>query len=121
MEEIYNIDTLDYDFENDSFLFNSKSREYESSIDLDGIILDIGVDGIPVGAEILHASKLFNVPKSVLKEYLKFKSRITISDRLIEIEFTVTVFMRNTVVEKVAVTHGVNDVNMPVAQVAMAC
>lgn len=112
---------FDYDFENDSLIFNSKSREYESSIDLGDIILDIGVDGIPVGAEILHASKLFNVQKSALKDFVKFKAEILVSEEEIEVKFFVTVLMRNMITERVAVSHGVNDINIPSAQVAMAC
>ena len=121
MEEHYEIDVIDYDYENDSLIFNSKCREYESSIDLGNIILDIGVDGTPVGAEMLHASKLFNVPKSALRNFVKFKAEILISEEEIEVKFSVTVFMRNMITEKVAVSHGVNDINIPSAQVAMAC
>jgi uncharacterized protein YuzE len=121
MEEHYEIDVIDYDYENDSLIFNSKSREYESSIDLGDIILDIGVDGMPVGAEMLHASKLFNVPKSALMDFVKFKAEILISEEEIEVKFAVTVLMRNMITEKVAFSHGVNDINIPAAQVAMAC
>jgi hypothetical protein len=37
----YPIDTFDYDFENDSLFFNYKGIDYESSIDIEDIILDL--------------------------------------------------------------------------------
>jgi len=115
------IDVFDYDIENDSLLFNSHDVKYESSIDLGNIILDIGEAGTPVGAEILHASKLFNVPKMALQKCRKFRAEISISEDKIEINFTVTVLLRNRVTERIAASHGINDINIPSSQVAMVC
>lgn len=117
----YPIDIFDYDFENDSLFFNYKGIEYESSIDIDDIILDLGVDGSPVGAEILHASKLFNVPKTAIKHLKNFKADISISEKTIEIKFTIHTILRNHETEKVVASHGVNDENIPSIQIAMAC
>ena len=115
------IDIFDYDFENDSLLFNIKSIQYESSINLGNIILNIGVDGTPVGAEILHASKLFNVPKMALKNYKTFRAEISISEDTIEIKLSITILLRNHVTERIAASHGINDINIPSSQVAMVC
>ena len=117
----YPIDIFDYDFENDSLFFNYKGVEYESSIDIDNIILDLGVDGSPVGAEILHASKLFKVPKTAIKNLKNFKAEISISEKTIEIKFTIHTVLRNRETEKVVASHGVNDENIPSIQIAMAC
>src|SRR5665647_2321633 len=68
------IDHSDYDFENDSFFFNHGGVQLESSIDLGNLIIDMGVDGSPIGFEILHASKMFNVPKSKIKNCLLYTS-----------------------------------------------
>lgn len=121
MEDNCNIDIFDYDFENDSLLFNNQSIKYDSSIDLGDIILDIGENGTPVGAEILHASKLFNVPKSALKDYIKFKAAISISKDTIEINFALTTLLRNHITERTAISHGINDINIPASQIAMVC
>jgi len=115
------IDVFDYDFDNDSLLFNNQSVEYESSIDLGNIILDMGVDGTPIGAEILHASKLFKVPKSALRDYHSFRAVIHISKDTIEINLTLTVFMRNHMTERTAISQVTNDVNIPSSQVALVC
>ena len=115
------IDTFDYDFENDSLFFIYKGVDYESSIDIDDIILDLGVDGSPVGAEILHASKQFNVPKTAIKNLKNFKAEISISEKTIEIKFTIYTVLRNRETEKIVASQGVNDEDLPSAQIAMAC
>jgi len=117
----YPIDVFDYDFENDSLLFNNQNIDYESSVDLGDIVLDIGVDGTPVGAEMLHASKLFGVSKTALKNCQNFKAEISISKDTIKIKITVSVPFRNGVIEKIAASQGINDINVPSAQIAMAC
>lgn len=101
------IDVWDYDFENDSLFFHSTGIKYKFSIDLGDIILDIDEDGTPIGAEILDASEVFGVPKASLKETL-------------EITLNIVVISRNKSVEKRAASRGINDVNLPVGQVAMA-
>ncbi len=117
----YPIDIFDYDFENDSLFFNYQGIDYESSIDIDNIILDLGVDGSPVGAEILHASELFNVPKTAIKNLKNFKADISISEETIEIKITIYTILRNRETEKVVASHVVNDENIPSIQIAMAC
>ena len=114
------IDFYDYDFENDSLLFNCKNLQYESSIDLGNIILDMGVDGRPVGFELLHVSRMFGVPKSAIKNFVKFDANISISEEVIEMRCTIIVPLRNRKTEKIAVSQGINDINVPSAQIAMA-
>ena len=122
MEEnnVYPIDLFDYDLENDSLLFNYKGIDYKTSIRVDNIILDLGVDGSPVGAEILNASKMFEVPKIALKNPKNFYAEISISKESIEMKFTISVVVRRHETEKPAVVHALNDVNIPAAQVAMS-
>lgn len=114
-------DFYDYDFENDSLLVIDRGAKYESSINFENIILDIDVDGLPIGVEILHASKLFDVSKSAIKNFQSFRADITISEKTIEINFTINVIKRNQYIEKIAISHGINDMNLPSAQIAMAC
>ena len=122
MEEnnVYPIDLFDYDLENDSLLFNYKGIDYKTSIRIDNIILDLGVDGSPVGAEILNASKMFKVPKSAIKNLKNFYAEISISKESIEMKFTISVVVRNHKTEKFATSHSINDVNITSVQIAMA-
>lgn len=113
MEERYTIDILDYDSENDNLFFKSRSREYKSSIDFNNIILDIGIDGIPVGAEILNASKLFNVPKSAIKNIITFRAEFYVSEEIIKINFTMSVTISNRETERTAALQYINNIDIP--------
>ena len=112
-------DFCDYDFENDSLFFNRNGVQLESSIDLGNIILDMGVDGSPIGFEILHASKMFNVPKAVIQNFDGMNAEILITKETIEIKITVTVSLRNRKTPKIAISQGINDINLQPAQIAM--
>lgn len=115
-------DVLDYDFENDSLLFGNNSSKYDVSIDLGDLILDIGEDGIPIGVELINASKHLGVPKLALRNNLKFvEANIEISDKEIEVKISVFVEIRSKSTEKVSVLHGVNDVNLQPGQTALVC
>src|SRR5665811_2230454 len=83
-------DSYDYDFENDSLFVIRKGVQLESSIDLGNVILDMGVDGTPVGFEILHASKVFKIPKSQIKNFHHIKAEYVITEKTIEVKFTIT-------------------------------
>lgn len=112
-------DFYDYDFENDSLFFNRKGVQLESSIDLGNVILDIGVDGSPVGFEILHASKMFNVSKFTIKNFHNINAGIFITEETIEVTLILTVVLRNGEIPKIAISQGINDINLPPAQMAM--
>jgi uncharacterized protein YuzE len=112
-------DFYDYDFENDSLFFNRNSVQLESSIDLGNIILDIGVDGSPIGFEILHASKMFGVQKSVIQNFQNMNAKIKITKDTIEIKITITVLLRNRKTPKIAISQGINDINLQPTQMAM--
>lgn len=112
-------DFYDYDFENDSLFFNRDAVQLESSIDLGNIILDMGVDGSPVGFEVLHASKMFNVPKTVIQNFHGMSAEIYITKETIEIKITISVLLRNRETPKIAISHGINDINLQPSQMAM--
>ena len=112
-------DYYDYDIENDSLFFNRSDVQLESSIDLGNIILDMGVDGSPVGFEILHASKMFNVPKYVIQNFHSMNAEIHVTKETIEIKITISVSLRNRETPKMAISQGINDINLQPAQMAM--
>ena len=115
------IDVWNYDFETDILFFRDKTQKYYSSIDMGDLILDLGVDGSPIGVELLNASQNFSVSKIILSGITGFKSLVTISKTDIEVTITVFVKIRNTKVEKVSISHGINDLNLQAGQTAMAC
>ena len=115
------INVFDYDFDNDSLLFRDESFKYHSSIDMGDLILDIGEDGSPIGMELLNASKNFGVRRISLRCIKDIKASINVSDEVIEVKISVYVEKRNNTVEKVSVSHGVNDINLQAGETAMAC
>lgn len=114
-------DSYDYDFENDSLFVNRKGVKLEASIDLGNVILDMGVDGTPVGFEILHASKIFKVSKSQIKNFHHLRAEYLITEKTIEVKFTITVDVRNYRTPKIAISQGINDMDLPPAQISMVC
>ena len=114
-------DSYDYDFENDSLFVIRKGVQLESSIDLGNVILDMGVDGTPVGFEILHASKVFKIPKSQIKNFHHINAEYVITEKTIEVKFTITVDVRNYKTPKIAISQGINDMDLPPAQISMSC
>jgi hypothetical protein len=114
-------DSYDYDFENDSLFVNREGVQLEASIDLGNVILDMGVDGTPVGFEILHASKIFKVSKSQIKNFHHITAEYLITEKTIEVKFTITVDVRNYRTPKIAISQGINDMDLPPAQISMVC
>ncbi|WP_048140771.1 DUF2283 domain-containing protein [Methanosarcina horonobensis] len=114
-----NIDLWRYDFETDTFFFRDKNLQYHTSIDMGNLILDLGEDGTPIGIELLDASKNFNVSKIVMKGIEGFNATIDVSETEIKVTIKAFVKLRNTKVEKVSVSYGVNDVNLQTGQTAM--
>jgi uncharacterized protein YuzE len=97
-------DSHDYDFENDNLFVNRGGVPLEASIDLGNVILDMGVNGTPVGFEILHASKMFKVSKSQIKKFHQIKAEYVITEKTIEVKFTITVDVRNYKTPKIAIS-----------------
>lgn len=115
------IDFWNYDLETDIFFFRDKSQKYHSSIEIGDLVLDLGIDGSPIGVELLNASKNFGVSKLLLSGITSFKSLVTISETDIEVTITVSATFRNANVEKVSISRGINDMNLQAGQIAMAC
>lgn len=115
------IDFWNYDLETDIFFFRDKSQKYYFSIEIGDLVLDLGIDGSPIGVELLNASKNFGVSKLLLNGITSFKSLVTISKTDIEVTITVSATFRNANVEKVSVSRGINDMNLQAGQIAMAC
>ncbi|WP_229388684.1 DUF2283 domain-containing protein [Methanosarcina sp. DH2] len=72
-----------YDFENDSVFFYGSNKKYRSSIDLDGIILDISEDNEIMTIEILDASNRFSLAKEDLRNIKYFEALIEVSEETI--------------------------------------
>ncbi len=113
----------DYDFENDSIFFYGGNKKYRSSVDLDGIILDISEDSDIMAIEILDASKRFNLAKEDLRNIKYFEANIEISEENIKIIMKMSVSKRNKLVDKGLNALGLNSMNLPISKqgIALSC
>jgi len=113
----------DYDFENDSIFFYGGNKQYRSSVDLDGIILDISDDNNIMAIEILDASKRFNLAKEDLRNIKYFEANIEISEENIKITMKISVSKRNKMVDKDLNALGLNSMNLPISKqgIALSC
>ncbi len=97
---------VDYDFNNDILFFKTKNREYEQSIELDGIVLDVDTAGFITGVQIFDASNFLKIDKVKLRDIPKWAfntkaERIPESGLIrIEIRIEFKVRLRNKLVEK---------------------
>ncbi|WP_094228462.1 DUF2283 domain-containing protein [Methanolobus psychrotolerans] len=110
----------DYDVQNDSFFAYSKDVKYKSSIDIDGIILDIGEDNSIMGIEILDASKKFGISKYDVQHYKKLNVQMDISPKVIDLKMTMRVGKRNAEVLREAAASALNIMNLPVGSDSLA-
>jgi len=110
----------DYDFENDSIFFYGSSKKYRSSIDLDGIILDISEDNQVMAIEILDAAKRFNLAKEDLRNIKYFEALIEVSVENIRLTMKIGISKRNKLVNTGLNALGLNSMNLPISTQGMA-
>ena len=91
---------MDYDHNNDILMFKVKERDYDHSIELEDVVLDIDKEGYITGIQIFGASKMFNVEKNALSNLQKWKFKIRTEGKLISIQLTFEMLRRNQIVER---------------------
>ena len=90
----------DYDFKQDILFFKTKSREYVKSIEVDNIMLDVGVDGCIIGIQIFEASKFLKVSKQALVNIPKWQFQAIVFEGRLEVRLVFQIRIRNKIVEK---------------------
>ena len=104
---------MDYDYVNDILFFKIENREYDRSIELNNLVVDIDNEDYIVGLQIFDASNYLGVSKSNLKiNTWQFKARIT--PTTIEVRLLCQVSIRNKIRELSPIitqqnTHGLPD------------
>ncbi len=84
-----------YDFEEDIFSARPLKRKYDSSVQIGNFIFDIDKKGKINGFEILNASKIFGIPKLLLKNIISGKMDIEVNDKFIRVEINIKSLIRN--------------------------
>lgn len=105
MEKIKHLDAKgkgenDYDFANDVLFFKVKNREYDHSIELDDIVLDVDNEGYITGIQIFDASKMFNIEKDALRNVQKWEFTVRTEGKVIFIQLMFEMVRRNKFIER---------------------
>ncbi|MDP2672856.1 MAG: DUF2283 domain-containing protein [Nanoarchaeota archaeon] len=70
------IKTIDYDFDNDIF-FISDGEKVKFSLDIGDFVLDVNLNNLICGIEIMDASENLGISKEILKNIKNMKMSIT--------------------------------------------
>ncbi|CAG0994381.1 MAG: hypothetical protein MPEBLZ_00928 [Candidatus Methanoperedens nitroreducens] len=113
----------DYDLQNDSIFFYVKGKKYKSSIEFDGIVLDLNEDADIINLEILDASKKFNASKPELLNIKHFDAVIEVTKENIKVTMKLEVLKRNKLFPKVIEALTANILNLPssIQGIAVTC
>lgn len=90
---------MDYDYTNDILFFKVKNRDYNHSIELEDIVLDVDQEGYITGLQIFGASKMFNVDKEALKNIKRWEFKVRVEEKVIFVQLMFKILRRNKVVE----------------------
>lgn len=110
-----NIMDIDYDYKEDILFFYSKKQKYKFSEFLNkSIVMDFNENKIPMGLEILNASKLFKAKKHLLTNIKEGDMEIVISEKNIElnINLIIEIHQKSTPIAPINVV-GNNNFNIP--------
>lgn len=103
----------DYDIQNDTIFFYIKGKNYKSSIEFDGIVLDFNEGDELINLEILDASEKFHVSKSELLNIKHFNANIEINKESIKVIMKLEILKRNKLFPKSIEALTANILNLP--------
>lgn len=115
MKELKAKGEFDYDYSHDTLFFKVRNREYERSIELDNLVLDIDEEGFIVGLQIFDASKYFYIEKKYLRITKMWKmwtsvKKISESECKLDIRLVFRVVVRNRIVQPTPIiTQNIKD------------
>jgi len=106
---------FDYDYSHDILFFKVKDREYNRSIELDNMVIDIDEEGFIVGLQIFDASKYFAIERKYLRAAMGWRMQamtenLSESESKVEIRLMFQVMMRNKILQPTPIiTQNVHD------------
>ena len=74
-----------YDFSNDILMFKVRERDYDHSIELEDIVLDVDKEEYITGIQIFGASKMFNVDKDTLRNVQKWEFKVRTEGKVVSV------------------------------------
>jgi|SRR3989344_2160979 len=94
------MEEIDYDYSNDIILFKIKDRDYDYSIELEDVVLDIDKEGFITGIQVFDASNIFNASKEALTSIKNWEFKIRTEEKIIYIQLNFAIISRNKIIEK---------------------
>lgn len=91
---------LDYDSPNDVLFFKVKDREYDHSIELEDVVLDIDKEGYVTGIQLFGASTMLNTEKSALRKIRSWEFKVKIEGKTVGIQMTIEMANKNKIIER---------------------
>lgn len=120
MHETRKIKKIDYDEEVDILSIDADHVDYKYSIDLGKIIVDFDRNDVPIGLEILDASKTLGIDIDILKNIRSAMSTISVDLEKNDIKVILAVIYENNVSK----TYSFKDTlsyPLPASETAMVC
>jgi len=115
MKELREKGEFDYDYSHDILFFKVRNREYERSIELDNLVLDVDEEGFIVGLQIFDASAYFGIDRKYLRAAMTWElqvrtEKISKSESRIEVRLMFQVVVRNKILQpEPIITQNIRD------------
>jgi len=115
MKELREKGEFDYDYSHDILFFKVRNREYERSIELDNLVLDVDEEGFIVGLQIFDASAYFGIDRKYLRAAMTWElqvrtEKISESESRIEVRLMFQVVVRNKILQpEPIITQNIRD------------
>jgi|SRR3989338_3800639 len=90
---------FDYDYVEDIIFFKVKDRNYEKSLELDRIVVDIDEENYIVGIQIFGASEFLGIGKEALRNIKKWLFQASTDGKRLEIRIVFQTIVRNKIIE----------------------
>lgn len=91
---------IDYDLSNDILFFKVKNREYDHSIELEDVVLDVDREGYATGIQLFGASTMLDAEKDSLKKIRSWGFAVKIEGKTVTIQITLEMTKKNRVIER---------------------
>ena len=91
---------FDYDYKHDILFFKTAEREYDRSIELENIALDIDKEDFIVGIQIFEASEFLSIKKEILLKIPHWEFKASVNEGIIEVRLAFKIVVRNKIIEK---------------------
>ena len=90
---------FDYDYVHDVLFFKVKNRNYDRSIELDRLVVDVDEENFITGIQIFDASEFFGLSKELLRNVSNWHFEASIDENKLEVRLIFQTIYRNKIIE----------------------